>query len=279
MRSNFKYVLLTCITALAFITIQIGCKKQDKFPAQTLPDIITVNPTSAIPGSPVNIKGTHLGKVTAVRFGTIASVFNIESETSISAIVPDSIAPGQLYVQVYVGDGEAYATQKFTILAAPKIPKITMVNPATAFPGDSITITGFNFTAVNSISFGNTSAVYIIPDSSTLIAVVPDNLSSSKQLITITSPTGSDTISFTVNLSPVITSFTPATAKKNNVVTVLGKRFTGATSVTLNGTSTIYNIVSDTSLTFTVPAGATSGKIVVTTRNGTATSATGLVVN
>ena len=273
---KFLYYFFFSITLVA---LHSGCKKQDKFPAQTLPDIITVNPTSAIPGSPVNIKGTHLGKVTAVRFGTIASVFNIESDNSISAIVPDSIAPGQLYVQVYVGDGEAYATQKFTILAAPKIPKITSVNPAKAYPGDSVTITGFNFTAVNSISFGSSKAVYIIPDSSTLIAVVPNDLSSSKQLITITTPTGSDTASFTVNLSPLITSFTPATAKMNTVVTVLGKRFTGATSVTLNAVSTIYNIVSDTSLTFTVPAGATSGKIIVTTPNGTATSATGLVIN
>jgi hypothetical protein len=43
-------------------------------------------------------------------------------------------------------------------------------------------------------------------------------------------------------------------------------------SVKINGTSAQYTVNSDTSITLTVPSGATSGKITVTTPGGTATS-------
>lgn len=46
-------------------------------------------------------------------------------------------------------------------------------------------------------------------------------------------------------------------------MTVTGTNFTGATHVRLNGTSVAFAVVSDTELTFTVPAGATSGTITV----------------
>ncbi len=53
---------------------------------------------------------------------------------------------------------------------------------------------------------------------------------------------------------------------------ILGQGFTGTTSVLLNGTPSGFTVVSDTFLKATVPAGATSGFVTVTTPGGTLTS-------
>jgi uncharacterized repeat protein (TIGR03803 family) len=53
---------------------------------------------------------------------------------------------------------------------------------------------------------------------------------------------------------------------------ILGQGLTGTTSVTFNGTAATYTVESDTYITVTVPAGATSGPVVVATPGGTLTS-------
>ena len=55
-------------------------------------------------------------------------------------------------------------------------------------------------------------------------------------------------------------------------VTITGTDLTGATKVTFNGIAATYTVVSSTTITTKVPSGATTGKIAVTTKGGTATS-------
>jgi uncharacterized repeat protein (TIGR03803 family) len=55
-------------------------------------------------------------------------------------------------------------------------------------------------------------------------------------------------------------------------VTILGTDLTDATGVTFNGTAAIFTIVSASEITTTVPTGATTGLIEVTTSGGTLTS-------
>jgi uncharacterized protein (TIGR03437 family) len=47
---------------------------------------------------------------------------------------------------------------------------------------------------------------------------------------------------------------------------------TGATRVTFNGTPATFKVVSGTELTTTIPSGASTGKVEVTTSSGTLTS-------
>jgi len=77
----------------------------------------------------------------------------------------------------------------------------------------------------------------------------------------------------------VVTSFTPTKAKAGAKITVTGKNFTGASSVKVDALKATFKVVSATKLTVTVPAKAKTGKISVTTKAGTATSAKSLTVS
>lgn len=79
--------------------------------------------------------------------------------------------------------------------------------------------------------------------------------------------------------APAIASFTPGSGPIGTTVTVTGTNFTGASSVTLNGVGVAaFTLVDAATITFTVPAGATSGPIAVTTQGGTATSTSAFTV-
>ncbi len=73
----------------------------------------------------------------------------------------------------------------------------------------------------------------------------------------------------TLNPGPTLA---PATASAGSVITLSGSGFTGATGVFFNGSAATFNVVSDTQITATVPALATSGAISVLTPDGTQSS-------
>jgi len=77
---------------------------------------------------------------------------------------------------------------------------------------------------------------------------------------------------------PVITGLAPGSGAIGSGVTVTGTGFTGATAVTFHGVTAAYTVASDTQITTTVPAAATTGPVRVTTAGGTATSAADFVV-
>ncbi len=77
---------------------------------------------------------------------------------------------------------------------------------------------------------------------------------------------------------PAISSFTPSSGPVGATVVVTGTGFTGATAVAVNGTAATFTVNSPTQITMTIPAGATTGTIRITTPNGAATSAGPLTV-
>lgn len=78
---------------------------------------------------------------------------------------------------------------------------------------------------------------------------------------------------------PTIGSFAPGSGAIGASVVITGTNFTGATSVKFNGVTATFVVDSATQITATVPAGATSGKIsVTTTASCSATSAVNFVV-
>jgi uncharacterized repeat protein (TIGR03803 family) len=86
-------------------------------------------------------------------------------------------------------------------------------------------------------------------------------------------PVTSESFAFRLStgLSPFVTTI-PISSSVGRTVTILGTNLTGATSVTFNGTSSPFTVVSATEITTTVPAGATTGTVQVVTPNGTLSS-------
>jgi uncharacterized repeat protein (TIGR03803 family) len=71
---------------------------------------------------------------------------------------------------------------------------------------------------------------------------------------------------------PPFIAFVQHTGAAGQRAEILGQQLTGATSVTFNGVSATFTAISPTYLAATVPAGATSGPVVVTTPTATLTS-------
>ncbi len=71
-----------------------------------------------------------------------------------------------------------------------------------------------------------------------------------------------------LGVAPFVT-FNQDSGKVGQIAQILGQGFTGTTSVSFNGTGTSFTVESDTYLTATVPAGATTGLVTVTTPSGT----------
>jgi hypothetical protein len=74
--------------------------------------------------------------------------------------------------------------------------------------------------------------------------------------------------SLDVALGPFVETL-PTSGKVGKTVGVLGQGFTGATDVSFNGSPAPFAVVKDTFLRATVPAGATTGFVTVTTPSGT----------
>jgi uncharacterized repeat protein (TIGR03803 family) len=77
--------------------------------------------------------------------------------------------------------------------------------------------------------------------------------------------------SLDMGLGPFVETL-PTIGKVGAAIRILGTDLTGATSVTFNGTAATFTIVSPTEIKTTVPTGATTGKVQVTTPDGTLTS-------
>jgi outer membrane protein assembly factor BamB len=77
---------------------------------------------------------------------------------------------------------------------------------------------------------------------------------------------------------PTISGFAPPSGPPGTAVTINGSHYKGVKSVTFDGTPSSYSVLSARQIVASVPQGAATGTIEVTTKAGTATSATSFVV-
>jgi hypothetical protein len=179
------------------------------------------------------------------------------------------------YNQV-IGKGKYYVQQEWSnashscALKYVPTPVVWSFTPSSGASGAEATLTGANFTGTKSVTFNGTSASFTVISPETIVAKVP--LKATSGLITVTNAYGSGKSSTSFWLAPTITSFSSTSGKVGASVTVSGTNLTGATSVTIGGISAAFKI-SNGKVYATVPLGAATGPITVTTPGGTATSA------
>jgi hypothetical protein len=226
-------------------------------------------------GTSVTIAGSNLTTgATGVSFGpTPAASFKIDSDSQITAVSP----PGSGTVDVTVsGPGGTSATSQadqYTYTA----PAISSISPThgPAVGGNTITITGTNFTGATAVHFGNTPATGLkVASDSQITATAPAGTGTVD--VAVTTPSGtSNAVRYGYD-APSVSSISPAAgpAAGGTVVTIAGANFMGATEVKFGTTSaTSFSVVSDSQITATGPAG--SGTVDVTVASPGGTSAVG----
>ena len=143
--------------------------------------------------------------------------------------------------------------------------------------GKTIEILGQGFTGASKVSFRGVAATFTVVSDTYLTAVVPSAATTGS--VTVTTPGGILTSNKVFRVTPAILSFNPTSGAVGTQVTITGTSFTGATKVTFGGVkATTFSVDSSTQITATVPTGAKTGKIQVTTPGGIATSATTFTV-
>ncbi len=252
------------------------------------PTITTISPNSGTTagGQSVTITGTNLLGTTAVTFGGTAATINGTPTSTQVVVTTPAHAAGAVNVVVTAPGGSTTATNGYTYVAGPTITTISRPNSGTTAGGQSVTITGTNLLGTSAVTFGGTAATINGTPTSTQVMVTTPAHAAGAVNVVVTAPGGSTTATngYTYLIStgspPVISSFTPTSGTVGTLVTLTGSGFTGTTSVIFNATSApSFTVGSDTQITATVPAGATSGKISVTNAAGTGQSSTDFKIN
>ena len=230
------------------------------------PRITGFTPASGVVGASVTINGANFTGATTVTLNGTPATFAVTSATRIIATVPAGTTSGRFAVTTPAGT--ASSANAFTVHAAPTIDD---VSPGSGGTGARITVSGTNFTGATAVKFNGTAASFTVDSAVQITAIVPAGATSGP--ISVATPGGIATSAVTFAAAPRITGFMPARGLIGASVTINGANFTGATSVTFNGTPAAFTVDTPTRITATVPADATKGKVAVSTTAGTATSA------
>ena len=227
------------------------------------PSITGISPTSGAVGTVTTISGTNFGSSqgsSTVNFNGVTGIPTSWSSTSIKVKVPAGATTGN--VVVYAGSTPSNG-MAFTVPGTG--PSITGTSQTSGPVGSSITITGTNFgqTQGNStVTFGGVAATATGWSPTSIVAVVPSEAATGNIVVTANSAT-SNGVSFTV--SPYITGLSPTSGIVGSNVLITGTTFGSSPGqVTFTGTTASPSSWNDIAIVVPVPAGATTGNVVVT---------------
>lgn len=196
-------------------------------------------------------------------------VNNVLIGTSYNASYTHNVFNTTDTIQLVVSNGlQTDTAVKFQYFYPPVI--INGFTPTSAATGNTVTITGSNFTGATGVSFGGVPATgFTVQSATSIAATVGAGATGSVRVVT---PTGNASLAgFTFIPAPTISAFSPVTAATGATVTITGTHFIGVTAVTFGGVSAgSFTVVSPTTITAVVPSGP-SGQVSVTTPGGTAT--------
>lgn len=234
-----------------------------------LPVVAGFTPASARAGTSITITGTNLAGTTAVVFAgtanrTVTTGFSVNSAgTEIMSVeVPAGATTGPATVTT---PGGSSAGVVFTVLP-PLPPTVAACTPARAPEGATVTLTGTNLLGTTQVVFYGLSAAFQVVSSTTLTAVVP--IGAGTGTVTAISPGGYSN-NFPFEVIPRITRLSAIAGQPGATIQVFGTTMGTVTGAQINGVPALVSSVYGTDVTVTVPAGATSGALTVSTTSAT----------
>lgn len=249
-------------------------------PVPPTPTITGFNYPTAPPNTVVQITGTNFGATGDTRSVTFdgATVATANwTATSVDVTVPAGLAPGPspdlVAVQVKViVQGVQSAGSTFSINPPPTLTSLT---PSSAHTTDVVTVTGQNFLATqaqgpSTVTFNGVAASPSSWNNTTIQVPVPAGQASGAVVVTVAGRSTTGGLPFTLIPPPVVSALYPASGQVGASVTIVGQRFgamQGANTIKFNGTTATPTQWSDTVIKAPVPAGATTGAVVVKVSN------------
>jgi uncharacterized repeat protein (TIGR03803 family) len=245
------------------------------------PDLLGELPVAGLTlGSDGNLYGvTELGG--AHGYGTIFQVTNAGDVTFLHSFCSvtgctDGIVPETPLVQHT--NGKFYGTASGNSLCCGVFYSFDMgLPPFTRLPatqgkvGSTVQFLGQSFTGASSVSFNGTLATnFKVVSDTFLTAKVP--VGALTGVVSIVTSAGTLLGSHNFKVLPAVTGLSVTSGTVGTPVTISGSGLIQASKVTFGGVKAAFTVTNDSTIATTVPTGAKTGKVAVTTPGGTASS-------
>lgn len=141
----------------------------------------------------------------------------------------------------------------------------------------SVGLLGQGFNTATGVTFGTGTGTLTVTNDTFATGKILSGATTGA--ITVKEPGGNLLSALNFKITPSVKTFSPTSGPVGTVVTITGTSFTQATAVKFGTVAATFTVNSDTQITATVPTGAVTAKISVTTPGGTANSTTSFTVN
>jgi hypothetical protein len=233
----------------------------------TAPSIMNLSPVNGNVGTSVTITGSSFGLAqgySTISFNGVEAAPSSWSDGSIGVPVPPGASSGNVVV---TASGLASNGVFFTVIPPPSI---TNTSPNSGAVGVPLTVLGTNFgnsQAASTVKFNGTTATATAWSDTSISTTVPVGATTGNVVVTVNG-SASNGVLFTVLPTPNIISLSPTSGAIGALVTITGTNFgstRGSSTASFNGAAaTSYTSWNATTIKATVPAGATTGNVVVT---------------
>ncbi|NGM61106.1 hypothetical protein G5B30_04145 [Sphingobacterium sp. SGG-5] len=265
------FVLISCVLSLAS-----ACKKTENMDSSTV-ELLSFGPSGVRHGEEIRFIGYNLDRVTEIEFAgiTVSSTDFLEHTAKVIVlVVPDGARNGFVTLKTSEGDIVTKTKLNFTV-------DVEIVSfPATAKPGDNITIEGVYMDWISQITFGGKVSVeqFASQSHTELVVRVPLEAKTGNLILRVGNETVETETPVTMTL-PTISGFDPNPAEPLGELTITGTDLDivkGVIFAGVNDTITDVTVQSAaTELLVTVPEGTLGGKVTLLTFSNERVESTG----
>jgi hypothetical protein len=140
-----------------------------------------------------------------------------------------------------------------------------------------VSINGSGFSRVTSVKFNGNAIPFTVVTTGLIRVTLPTGATTGPIVVTTEAGSATSETSFTV-LPSIITGFSPSNGPIETKVRITGAGFTGVVSVNFGDVEAEFTVESSMSILTTVPKGAVTGPITVTTANSVAKSTSNFTI-
>ncbi len=233
--------------------------------------ISALSSPSASAGATLTVTGTGFQKVTTVSIGSATVAFTIVSDTQITITIPVVAVSGAVTLS-----GSGFSVQSATTftssLPSPLVTGVSTVNVAAS---SNFTIYGTNLDRVGGYQIAGVNLTIVNSSSTSATLAMPAQAVSGVLTLIVNGAPVNSGYQFNGYQPASIVAVLPQLGIVGSSVTISGSGLAAVTNILFaNGTIASVSSASNSSVTFTVPAGAASGPLAVVDRYQEVHSAT-----